>query len=351
MKLTNVIALVSAAAGLATPLSAQQPAQQPLSLTVYAQMGSKPSYYRLLPPATVAKNVIVVSAIPTDKNPEPEVKQMDARKFKVLVVQSPADLVSATRAYNAGNLAEARKQLKAVRDKYAGFVGLPGNPALKAARMELDCLVRLMDWNGVAELVESTPGKSFLEPEDRVVLEAARLLSLVSDDAATAAARQKEIERFLADSKSKSINSEVYGWLKYALGRAIASGLSEEELQGGISADHAQLAAKAVDAYCEAFASSHMRSTEIPVDALTRAFNILWAMPGVKSYALSNKQMTEEKWNAAPSDFRDAATIAYMLGNIFSVGTKDSNMQRAASLHFNALKGKKAAAPAEEKKA
>lgn len=344
MKLTNVIALVSLAAGLAMPLSAQQPAQ-PLSLNMYGLLkkgGKSVTGYRLYPPANVAKNVIVVSQLPSKQNPEPEAREMSAKDFKVLVVQSPADLVAATRAYNAGNLAEARPLLRAVRDKYAGFVGLPSNPSLKAARMELDCLVRLMDWKGVESLIESTPGKQFLEPEDRIVQEAARLLSQVSDDAATAAARQKDIEAFLADSKSRNINSEVYGWMKYALGRALASNFSEAELQNGIDASKADMAALAVDAYCESFASYHLRSKEIPVDALTRAFNLLWAMPGVKSYALSNKSMTEEKWNTAPANFRDAATIAYLLENVFAPGIKDASVRRAAALYYNPQQGKKA---------
>lgn len=342
MKLKNVIALVTVAAAAAMPLSAQQPAQ-PLSLTVLAQMkkGSKLLQLQLLPPANVEKNVVLVREMPTKMNPEPEVQQMKTSAFKVLVVQSPADFLTASRLYNADNLKEARTQLKKVREKYAAFDGVSGSPSLKAARMELDCLVRLMDWDGVNELLEAAPGRKFMEAEDRIVQSAARLVARVSDDASTAAARQKEIEAFLADSKSKAVSSDVYGWVKYALGRAIASNITPEELQNGISEANARTASLAVDAYCEAVASNHWRNSELPVDALKRAFNILWAMPGVKSYSLVAKQMDEQRWNAAPHNFRDAVAIAYLLENVYAPGqVKDSNVQKAAALFYNKLQGK-----------
>lgn len=340
MKLMNVIALASLAVGLAMPLSAQQPGAPTLNMYGMLKKGKKIQGFRVLAPDQPVKNSIIVSDVPNSLNPDPEPSAMSIKDFKVLLVQSPVDYVMASRAYNSGNLTEARPLLKAVRDKYEAFVALPSNPSLKAARMELDCLVRLMDWKGVASLVEATPGKQFLEPEDRAVLEAARIVSQVSDDAATAAARQKEIETFLGDSKTKNVNSEVYGWVKYAMGRALASGITAEELQNGLDAAHVDAASKAVDAYCEAFASSHLRTKEIPMEALTRAFQLLWAMPGVKSYALSNKQMNAEKWNAAPYNFRDAVTIAYLLDRVFAVGGKDANIRRASSFYFNAQEGK-----------
>lgn len=349
MKLTNAIALISLAlAGGAMPLAAQQPAQQ-LSLTatgVPKGKSSKAITFLILPSADPQKNIFTYSDVPTRLNPEPEPVQRSTKDFKALLVQSPQDLVNATNTFNAGNLSEARRQLASVRKKYEGFVSVPNNPSLRAARMELECYVRLMDWEAVEKLAASTPGARFLEAEDRAVLEAARLLSRVSDDAATAAARQKEIEAFLADSKSKTINSEVYSWLKYALGRAIASSVPAAELQNGISAENAEKASIAVDAFCECFASAHMRNDELQVDALKRAFGLLWAMPGVKSYALSNKQMDEGKWNAAPQNFRDAAALAFLLESVLAPEVKDANIQRAASLYFNRLKGKQAPAAA-----
>lgn len=341
MKLTNAIALMTLAAAAAMPLSAQQ-AVTTLNVAAQAKSakGNKATTLQLLPPATVEKNVIVVREVPSRTNPEPEARQMSVKDFKMLLVQSPADYLSAVRAYNSGNLKEARGLLSKVRSKYEPFATVPGNPSLKAARMELDCLVRLMDWDAIAALVESSPGKSFLEAEDRVVIEAARLMGQVSDNAATAEARCKAIESFLADSKSKTINSDVYGWVKYAHARALASSIPAAELQEGISEAHAKTASRAVDAFCECVASIHWRSDELSVDALRRAFHILWAMPGVKSYALSTRKMDEAAWNAAPYNFRDAVAIAYLLENVYAKGhLKDATIQKAASFYFNRLIG------------
>ena len=341
MKLTNAIALLSVAAGGILPLSAQQAAPAPV-LQAYAQLksakGSKLNALRLVPPASIEKGLVAIYTTP-DQPPA----EMRTKDFKFFMVLTPADLATATRSFTSGNLKEARSQLAAERNKYAAFMGLPDSPALKAARMELECCVRMMNWDAVGKLVAAAPNAAFMSPEDQVELAAARLLSQVSDDAGTAAARQKDIEAFLADSKAKTINSEVYGWLKYALGRAIASSVPAAELQSGITAAHEAAASLAVDAYCESFASNHGRNVELPEDALKRAFQILWAMPGVKQYALSVKQMDEKKWNDAPHNFRDAVAIAYILENIVAPGQKDANIQKAASLHFNRLQGKKAA--------
>lgn len=341
MKLTNAIALLSVAVAGILPLSAQQAAPSPM-LQAYAQVknakGNKLNALRLVPPSSVEKGVVAIYA-----NPDQPPTEMRTKDFKFLMVLTPEDLAAATRSFAAGNLKDARRQLAAVRAKYTPFIGLPDSPALKAARMELECCVRMMNWEAVGKLVASSPDPAFLPPEDRVELAAARLLSQVSDDAGTAAERQKAIESFLGDSKSKTLNSEVYCWLKYALGRALASKIPAAELQNGIAASHEEAASLAVDAYCEAFASNHGRNAEIPVDALKRAFQILWAMPGVKQYALSVKQMNEKTWNDAPYNFRDAVALAYILENVAAPGLKDSNIQKAASLHFNRLQGKKAA--------
>lgn len=341
MKLTNAIALLSMALIGALPLAAQQ-AQPQVTLTAIGQLknAKKLSQVRLLPPPAIEKGVISVM----NPNPDEAPLALRTKDFRFFIVMTPPELAAASRAYANGDLKSARRQFADVRSKYGAFIGIPNNPALQAARMELDCDVRLMDWAAVGKLATDNPGKAFMEAEDRVVLDAARLLSQVSDDPGTADARSKSIEEYLSGAKAKTINSEVYGWMKYALARAIASGIPAAELQGGISEANVERASLAVDAYCESVASNHGRNLELPVDALKRAFAILWAMPGVKSYALATKQMDAKRWDGAPQNFRDAATLAYMLENIFEPGQKDANIQKAASLHFNRMQGTKQSA-------
>ena len=336
MKLTNVTTLLLAAAAGVLPLAAQQEAPGPhLTAIVQSKAGKNPrlAQVNILPPVNPGKGVFA-----TINQAQPDqLMEANAKDFKVFFITTPPELANATRTYSEGSLAEARRQLEAVRIKYDGFAGLPDNPAVRAARMELQCSVRLMDWNSVRKLTESSPSLKFLDPEDRVGLEAARILGKVSDDPATAEARQKEIETLLADAnKTKHLDSVEYGWLKYALGRALASSIPADQIKSGnIAEANVAKASLAVDALCEAAVSGHGRDMELPVDAMVRAFNILWAMPGVRNYANGVRKMDRAVWDAGNHNFRDAVALAYMIRNIFAPNTKDEAINKAASLFFN----------------
>lgn len=343
MKATNVITLLLAATVGMLPLSAQEPAQTTLQAIALAKNSKKPAKLVLVPPPSIAKGVFSYHD-PTE--PEPPVAS--TKDYRFLVIMTPAELVKAIRSYADDSLADAKKQLAAVRSKYAPFVALPNNPSMRAGLMELSCLARLQDWAALGDLAQNFPGgKAMLEASDRVLLDAAALLSQVTDSPAEAAELRKKIEAFLADSsKVSQLHSDGHVWLKYALGRCLAaeSALTGQQ-KGGLTPEKEKTANLAVDAYCEAAMNAHGHNMELPVDAMKRAFAILWAMPGVKDYAASVKTMDKKQWTAAPHYFRDAVSLAYMLQNVFAPGIKDAAISQAAALHFNTAKGKKKAQP------
>lgn len=345
MKLTNIITGVLAAGALSSVLCAQQgDPTATLNAIVQVKNSKGLATVRLVQPPAVAKGVLRL--IPLSQNADQTPRDMLAKDLKVLMVMTPPELADAQRAYAEGKLNDAKRKLADVRTKYADFAGLPDSPAVQAARTELRCLARLKDWAGLAKAVESFPHPRLQEPADRAALDAARLLSQVSDDAATAAARQKELETLLADAgKQKNLHSTEYGWLKYALGRALASGISTDS----VAPEKAEQASKAVDAYCEAAVCYRGAEMELAQDALHRAFHLLWAMPGVKDYGKGIKKMDAKTWNAAPANFRDAVALANMITLVLAPETKDDAVKKAAEYFINTQEGKRPAAAAEAK--
>ena len=123
----------------------------------------------------------------------------------------------------------------------------------------------------------------------------------------------------------------------FAKAHATAAAITPDELAGTISEGNLAAANAAIDLYCQAGASSHGRAMELPVEAMTRAQALLWAMPGVKDYAAKGA-MDAGKWGAAPANFRDAVALAYMLKNVF--GASNETIETAAKLYFNTQAGK-----------
>ena len=337
MKLTNAIALLFAAFAVAAPAPAQQPDSNTPGLIAGVQQKKSKSkrleQIGLLPPLVVQKGQI---RFITNNDREP--RDGETKEFKVFAIMTPKDLVAATRTYAEGNLAEAKRQLAAVRAKYANYSGVPDSPAVKAAMLEINCMARLLDWNGLAKAADAFPYPEHQGADERAYIAAARVLSHVSDDPATAEKRRKEVEDFLADSKKmKYMHSGTYGWLKYALARALAS-----ELPAGapVPADKEKLASSAVDAFCEAAVCYRGHDMEIAMDAITRAIHILWSMPEVKAFASANRKMDAQKWGEAPCNFRDAVSMAYMMENVFTPSTRDEIVHRAAEYYVNTQEGK-----------
>ena len=351
MNMTNIISGVLTAGVLFSgALSAQQQGDPAATLNAIVQAKSAKGLtpVRLVNPEIIDKGKLRL--IPLGQNADPTPRDMTSKELKVLAIMAPPELVEARRLYSEGNLNAAKRKLAETRVKYTNFVGLPDSPSVQAARTELRCLARLRDWAGLAKAVEEFPYPKLQESTDRAMLNAARLLSHVSDDPATAADRRKDIEAQLADTnRIKRLHSTEYGWLKYALGRALASGIPTDS----VPEDKVSQASQAVDAYCEAAVCYRGGEMEIATDALVRAFHLLWAMPGVKHYGNTVKKMDAKKWNEAPADFRDAVAMANMLTTILAPELKDAAVQQAAGYFVNTQEGKRPAtagnAPADAK--
>lgn len=329
MKLRNILAVGLAA--LAGMSYAQEPAkQQGLVAVVQVSDKSKPS--KLMVKGASGKDTFVYY----DRGSEADV-QRNAAKMKVFFLLTPEDMVAAEQALNAGDLEDARAKLGAVKAKYKGFLGLDRNPAERAAVLEIDCAVRQLDFAGLKSLLGSFPHPDWLSAEDKGKYMAAQILAkaCTGTPLAEIEASAKEL---LDSGVGKTLNGDCYGWVRYALAYATAAAIPAEEIAGTISEGNLAAANKAIDLYCQAGASSHGRDMELPVDAMSRAQALLWAMPGVKEYAAKGKDMDSRKWNDAPYNFRDAVALAYILKNVF--GATGETIEAAAPLYFNTQAGK-----------
>lgn len=266
----------------------------------------------------------------------------DASKCLVFVIQTPAELAEGQKLYSAKKYKEARKKLAACKTKYAAYATLPHNPVRQAALLEIHCAVAMLDWPGVKSLAASFPSKNMNKDmvSDVVTVHAAKLLGRITDNmtAEEGAALAKDADALLANKSIKGVDGKIYGWIKYAKARGLAAGIPEDQIRNrSITPENSKRASQAIDAYCEAAVSSHGADPEIALDALIRAQAILWAMPGVKAYADAHPgKMDEKTWKAAPADFQDAVSIAYMILNIYSPGLKDERLEKAASFFYNA---------------
>lgn len=341
MKVYNIVALALAAVGFVGTATAQEKAGNASQVKAYVQFEKgKPMIIALAPKQDGTKFFYI------DEESE---KMMggDSAKCNLFYIQTPADLAAATKTFKGGDFDAARKQLGACKEKYKAYVGLPGNPATKAAVMELECAIRQMKWEDVKALVASFPNAGGLEYNDKALYEVAKVMAGVSDDPAALAGIKAGVDAVKGD---KYINSAQYGWLMYALGRAYAAQIPAAQLEGNIAKDKVADANLAIDTLCQAAVSSHGAAMELPKDAMLRAVKILWAMPGVKEYAgQAAAGMDLNKWNSAPNDFRDAVALAYLIKNVYVPEIKDSTINRLASFHVNTLEGKEKPGTEEKK--
>lgn len=335
MKSLPIAVLALAVAACLTPAMAQQPDAAAGKVKAYVQFDKGRPMDIVLESAQGKNRFIYV-----DKKSEQQMAA-DASACKLFFIQTPTELAAAERAYSDRELAAARKQLAACKAKYLPYVGLPGNPSTRAALLELECAIRQMDWEGLKGLVASFPSPDTLELDDKALYDTARLLCQVSDDPATTEDRIKAAQEL---AKNKALNSRAYGWVMYAVGRAYASRIPSDQLEGSISGKTEADANQAVDFLCQAAVSSHGAQMEVPLDAMKRALHILWAMPGVKEYASKGGTMDANRWNGAPANFRDAVALAYMIKTVFAPESKDSFVDRLAAFYVNTLEGKEKAA-------
>ena len=260
--------------------------------------------------------------------------QMDVKSCALFMLMTPDDLADALSEYRAGELDAARKELAKVKQKYKSYLGLPGNPSAIASVYELKTAVRQKDWAAVPGLADGLPKDDpSLNDFDLTVAKVAPVVAAAANggDAAPVEAMLKDKELL------KTVSSEVYGWLCYAHACAL-----EAKVKGGVTAENAKTAGEAIDRFCQCVVSHHGVSPELPVDAMKRAFNLLWNMPGVQDYAKSVKTPLDARtWSSAPVNFRDAVAMAQLLKTVYAPEAKDELVDKAATYYYNAAKDRK----------
>lgn len=329
MKLRNIIVVgLAALAGFA---GAQQPAKQQ-GVVAIVQVSEKARPAKVLVKGAAGKDTFIYF----DRTREEDV-QRKTTGLKLFFLQTPADMAEAERSLTARDLTAARTQLAAVKAKYKNYLGLDRNPCERAALLELECAASQLDFNGLKTLYATFPHADWLSPEDKGTYLAAGILAK-GTTGGTLADVESEVQKVMGSGVGKTISGSRYGWMKYAIGYATAASIPAAEIEGTISEANVAAANKAIDAYCQAGTASHGSEMELPIDAMTRAQALLWAMPGVKDYASKAGQMDRGKWDAAPANFRDAVALAYMLKNVF--GATNATIDAAAKLYVNPQEGK-----------
>lgn len=336
MKALNIIGLAVAALSCTSVATAQdeaKPAAPKIKAIVLMPTEKKPT--ELTIERAEGKDTFVY----LEKGTDQEMK-MPVASCRPFVIQTPADLAAALNTYREGDLAAARKMAASAKKKYAAFAGLPGSPTTVAALTEISCAVRLQDWAAAKSLAASFPAADSLEGVAAMRVQVAGIMGDISDSPKSLETQKAAIEEILKDKKAaKAVNSELYGWLRYALGRAYAAQITAEELQGGIPEAKVKAANEAVDNLCQCVASIHGSQAELPVDALNRSMAILAAMPAAKAYK-APKEMTKQAWASAPADFKDAVAIANLLKTVYAPGEANELADQLAPLFYNTGKDK-----------
>lgn len=341
MKLSYLFTWGLVAAGALAPLHAQDaPASK---LDAYVQFATgKPTHLKL-------EGAAGDKFVYTDETTQ-EKMQASAASCKLFFLVTPKDMAEAMSHYREEDWSGARKPLAACKQKYAAYAGLPGNPSVKAAQMELDCAVRMKDFPALKGLVTSFPAAKSAKGTARGQLDAAEILAGVNDSPAAAKAQLEAIDALLQNKEAAAnLTAEQYGWVAYARARALASTIPAEQVSGVLAKDMVEVASNAVDSYCQSIVCSHGIPSALVVDALERAVALLYATPGVSDYV--NKvhgSMSKKAWSDAPANFRDAVSMALLYKEVYAPGSKNALMDKLAPLHYNTAKDRAPKAQSKE---
>lgn len=295
----------------------QLPSQKPQELIINRSDGNDKFYF-------------------TQKGTDQELEVPVASCKGLFYIQTPPELSAALNSYRESDLAAARKQFAAVKNKYAHCAGLPGSPVTIAAVNEISCAVRMMDWEGVKKLTANPPAN--MTPADAARVQAA---VIIGNDGASLDDQKKAISELLKDKKlGKSVTTELYGWLRYALARAYAAQIPADAQS--IPADKLKDAEAAIDNYCQCAVSTHGAADELPTDAMVRAMTLLWAMPDVADYTKkADKPCTKAQWASAPANFRDAVAMANLLKTVYAPEMQNELVEKLVPYFYNTGKDKK----------
>lgn len=254
-------------------------------------------------------------------------------------MRTPEDLAAALTDYQGNRLDAARTKLAQVKNKYAMMIGLPDNASATAAKLELDCAVRLMDWDAVKTLADKFPGKGDLGEGMPHRLDVAKLLGLLSE--ANSADTIIEQAKPLLENKNK-LTLEELGWLQYALGRAYAAKIPAAELEAGrLSEESVPVANQAIDAFSTVVVATYGGKLELPADAAARAAILLFAMPDANAAAARIGKMRDEATlKKLPATLKDAAAMATIYQKLLNPGDNNEQLTQIASYFVNEAKKK-----------
>ncbi len=261
----------------------------------------------------------------------------------LFMIVTPADLAAALTSYRANDLEKAKPRLAAVKKKYASTLGLPQDPASQAAYYELLCAIRLRDWSAVKSLAASYPRAAANTDRLKLFVQVAGLLGDLASPSTSGAALQQKVEKFMANKKNAStMNIEAYGFLRYALAEAIIAQLPAAEIKSSsLKGENAKKAVQAVDLLCEAVVSQHGANREFCINALTRAAKLLWSTEQAHEYLVEiglNAKMTAATWKSAPTNFREAVTLAYMASIYSEEPLSDKDINKMLEFYFGPAK-------------
>lgn len=274
------------------------------------------------------------------KNASQQVMEASLQQTLTFQWQTPAEMAKALLSYNAGDIASSREGMANVKKRYQAYQGFKMNPSSQAALFELRAAIRMLDWEGVKKLSAGFKDLKSLEEIDQNFVEVAGILSNVSDDPAGAAAQLMAIKAIDDDkAKSKELALDVYGMLRYAEARAIASKITPDQFTRRVVSDAlVDDCSKAIDLYCQAAMAQRGQNIEFLTESLNRACVLLSMMPGVRDYTVSlgsAPAMDSEKWLAGSANFRDAANIAFVLRKILDYKKEDRALDRTFATFYN----------------
>lgn len=338
MKVLNVMTLALAAfSGLAV---AQDAPAAPATKLIVSVMNNK-RWVAIPSLKAQGKNLVFINPQTT----EPAVMPVRAP----YLIHTPKELDSAFVDYRGGDLAGAMKQFEQVRNKYAEYRELDGNPSLRAAMAELDCAMRLQNWAHLAQVGDAIAAKTYGELTARQIatVQAARYVAQAMAGSADAA-KAKGLYDAIAKQQSKyaalnntgtveNIGLRPYSWYCYCLARLSEAQIPQDQLAGTIAAATLPVANEAIDRYCQAAVALHGVAPELAGDATMRALKLLNAMPGVKEYtktASAAGQMDAATWNKAPNDFKDAVAMAHLIKTVYAPEVKDGLVDSLSALYF-----------------
>lgn len=324
MNIRNIIS-VALLSGLGLGVSALAQEDKKPSLTAMAVQKGKegaPKQFKNI----VASHKAGTIMYQKDADTTPEL--VIDKAFSTFYVLTPNALNDALGEYAAEDFGAARKKLHSVRQQLENWRGIPEGPFMRAYRAELECSVRQLDFDGAAQVAKEFPGdvKKILTPQDEAMLKAVEMLGAALKAGAAAPDKFEEaVLKYLKEHDAKAITPAIYGMMYYAIGRAYEGSLPQDEIKAHAITDANKAKAnKAINAYCVAGMSTHGAKMELPVDAMVRAQNLLWSMPGVQDENKKFGMPTPSKFKAATPNFQDAVALAYILVNVYGVDPASS---------------------------